>query len=150
MKKGVNKVILVGNLGSDPDARFMASGDPVTNLSIATSETWKDKQTGEKKESTEWHRVVCFKKLAEIASGYLKKGSKVYIEGKLQTRKWQDNNGQDRYTTEIVANELQMLDSRVTSEGSNIPKQSNKQPAQSDPESYNDNQDEGFDDDIPF
>jgi len=148
VKRGVNKVILVGNLGSDPEARFISSGDAVTYLSIATSEKWKDKQTGDSKESTEWHRVVCFRKLAEIASGYLKKGSKVYIEGKLQTRKWQDNNGQDRYTTEIVANELQMLDSRVTSDGSNIPKEYNKQPAQPEPESYNNN--EGFEDSLPF
>ncbi len=110
--RGVNKVILVGNLGNDPEVRYMASGGAVTNISLATSETWKDKQTGEQKELTEWHRIVFFRRLAEIAGEYLKKGSKVYIEGRLQTRKWQGQDGQDRYTTEIVANEMQMLDSR--------------------------------------
>jgi single-strand DNA-binding protein len=110
--RGVNKVILVGNLGADPETRFMPSGGSVTNVRIATSESWKDKQTGQPQERTEWHRVVFFNRLAEIAAEYLRKGSKVYVEGSLRTRKWQDQSGQDRYTTEIVANEMQMLDSR--------------------------------------
>jgi len=110
--RGVNKVILVGNLGSDPETRYMPSGGAVTNVSIATSESWKDKQTGQPQERTEWHKVVFFNRLAEIAGEYLKKGSKVYVEGSLRTRKWQGQDGQDRYTTEIVANEMQMLDSR--------------------------------------
>ncbi|MEM1145165.1 MAG: single-stranded DNA-binding protein [Pseudomonadota bacterium] len=110
--RGVNKVILVGNLGADPETRFLPSGGSVTNVSLATSETWKDKQTGQPQERTEWHRVVFFNRLAEIAGEYLRKGSKVYVEGALRTRKWQDQSGQDRYTTEIVGNEMQMLDSR--------------------------------------
>lgn len=113
MAKGINKVILIGNLGNDPDSRTTPQGSAVTNLSIATDESYKDKQTGQMVPKTEWHRVVLFNRLGEIARDYLKKGSKVYIEGKLQTRKWQDqNSGQDRYSTEIIANELQMLDSR--------------------------------------
>jgi len=112
MARGVNKVILIGNLGQDPEVKYMPNGGAVTNVTIATSESWKDKNTGEQKEKTEWHRVVFFQRLAEIVGEYLKKGSKVYIEGKLQTRKWQDQSGNDRYTTEIVANEMQMLDSR--------------------------------------
>jgi len=112
MARGINKVILVGNLGNDPEVRYTPSGGAVANITIATSETWKDKNSGQKQEKTEWHRVVMFNRLGEIAGEYLKKGSKVYVEGKLQTRKWQDKNGQDRYTTEIVANEMQMLDSR--------------------------------------
>jgi len=111
-RRGVNTVILIGNLGTDPESRFLPSGGAVTNISLATSESWKDKQTGALQERTEWHRVVFFNRLAEIAAEYLKKGSKVYIMGSLRTRKWQDNNGQDRYTTEIVANDMQMLDSR--------------------------------------
>jgi single-strand DNA-binding protein len=110
--RGINKVILIGNLGQDPEVRYMPSGGAVANVSLATSETWKDKQTGEPREATEWHRVVFFNRLAEIAGEYLRKGSKVYVEGSLRTRKWQDQNGQDRYTTEIRANEMQMLDSR--------------------------------------
>ncbi len=109
MARGINKVILVGNLGQDPDTRYTASGSAVVNLNLATTESWRNKQTGEMEERTEWHRVVMFGRLAEIAGEYLRKGSQVYIEGKLQTRKWQDNNGNDRYTTEIVANEMQML-----------------------------------------
>lgn len=112
MARGINKVILIGNLGNDPEVRYMPSGGAVANLSVATSESWKDKSTGEKQEKTEWHRVVLFGRLGEIAGEYLKKGSKVYIEGRLQTRKWQGQDGQDRYTTEIVGNEMQMLDSR--------------------------------------
>ena len=110
--RGVNKVILVGNLGNDPEQRTFPNGDAVANITLATSETWKDKTTGENRERTEWHRVVFHRRLAEIAGQYLRKGSKVFIEGRLQTRKWQDQGGQDRYTTEIVANEMQMLDSR--------------------------------------
>ncbi|MCX2795951.1 single-stranded DNA-binding protein [Microbulbifer thermotolerans] len=117
--RGINKVILIGNLGSDPETRYMPSGGAVTNVSLATSESWKDKQTGQPQERTEWHRVVFFNRLAEIAGEYLRKGSKVYVEGRLQTRKWQDQNGQDRYTTEIVANEMQMLDSRGEQGGFN-------------------------------
>jgi len=112
MARGINKVILLGNLGNDPETKYMPSGGAVTNISIATSTSWKDKQTGEQKEKTEWHRVVFFNRLAEIAGEYLRKGSQVYIEGRLQTRKWQDQSGTDRYTTEIVANEMQMLGSR--------------------------------------
>ena len=112
MARGVNKVILVGNVGQDPEMKYMPSGNAVTNISIATSESWKDKQTGQQQERTEWHRVVFFNRLGEIAGEYLRKGSKVYVEGSLRTRKWQDQSGQDRYSTEIVASEMQMLDSR--------------------------------------
>ena len=108
----VNKVILVGHLGKDPETRYMPNGDAITNATLATSESWKDKQTGEKKEQTEWHRLVFYRKLAEIAGQYLKKGSQVYLEGKIKTRKWQDKDGNDRYTTEIEATEMQMLGSR--------------------------------------
>lgn len=110
--RGINKVILVGNLGQDPEVRYMPSGGAVANVSIATSESWKDKQSGEQTERTEWHRVVFFNRLGEIAGEYLKRGSKVYVEGSLRTRKWQDKDGQDRYTTEIVGSEMQMLDRR--------------------------------------
>ncbi len=112
MARGINKVILVGNLGADPETRYMPSGSAVTNLSVATSESWKDKQSGEQKERTEWHKVVMFDRLAEIAAEYLRKGSQVYIEGKLQTRKWQDRDGNDRWTTEVRASEMQMLGGR--------------------------------------
>ena len=112
MARGINKVIIVGNLGQDPEVRYTTGGAAVTNISVATSEQWKDKNSGEDVVKTEWHRIVFFGRLAEIAGEYLKRGSKVYIEGKLQTRKWQDQNNQDRYSTEIVANEMQMLDSR--------------------------------------
>ena len=110
MARGINKVILIGNLGADPEVRFLPSGNAIANLSLATSDSWKDKQTGEMKDRTEWHRVVMFNRLGEIAGEYLKKGAKVYIEGRLQTRKWQDQSGKDRYTTEIVAENMQMLD----------------------------------------
>ena len=113
---GINKVILIGRLGRDPEVRYANNGNAIANVSIATSESWKDKNTGEPVEKTEWHRVVFFRRLAEIVGEYLKKGSQVYVEGRLQTRKWQDKEGQDRYTTEIVANEMQMLDSRQSSE----------------------------------
>lgn len=112
MARGVNKVILVGNCGQDPETKYLPSGGAVTNISVATSESWKDKQTGQQQERTEWHRVVFFNRLAEIAGEYLKKGSKVYVEGSLRTRKWQDKSGADRYSTEIVGGEMQMLDSR--------------------------------------
>ena len=117
MARGVNKVILIGNLGVDPEVRYMPSGGAVANVRVATTDSWKDKQSGEKQEQTEWHQVVFFGRLAEIAGEYLKKGSKVYVEGRLRTRKWQDKSGNDRYTTEIVANEMQMLDSRGGSAG---------------------------------
>jgi single-strand DNA-binding protein len=112
MARGINKVILVGNLGKDPEQKSMPNGNAVTNITVATSESWKDKQTGQQQERTEWHRIVFFNGLAEVAGQYLNKGSKVYIEGALRTRKWQDQTGNDRYTTEIVASEMQMLDSR--------------------------------------
>lgn len=118
MARGVNKVILVGNLGADPEVRYMPSGAAVAVVRLATSDSWKDKQTGQMQEKTEWHRVVFFNKLAEIVNEYVKKGSKIYIEGKLRTNKWQDNEGKDRYTTEIVASEMNMLDSRGSSAGS--------------------------------
>ena len=112
MARGINKVILIGNLGRDPEVRYTANGGAVTNITIATTDGWRDKQTGQMQERTEWHRVVMFNKLGEIAGEYLRKGSQVYIEGRLQTRKWQDQGGQDRYTTEIVANDMQMLGGR--------------------------------------
>lgn len=112
MARGINKVILIGNVGKDPEVRYMPSGGAVTNITLATSETWKDKQSGQQQERTEWHRVVFFNRLGEIAGEYLRKGSKVYVEGSLRTRKWQGQDGQDRYTTEIVGSEMQMLDSR--------------------------------------
>ncbi len=152
MQRGVNKVILVGNLGQDPDVRYMPNGNAVANISVATSETWKDKNTGDNQEKTEWHRVVLFRRLGEIAGEYLKKGSKVYIEGKLQTRKWQDQNGQDRYTTEVVADQMQMLDSRGAGMGgdapayNSAPAQSRSQPQASAPSPAPD----FVDDDIPF
>jgi single-strand DNA-binding protein len=117
MAGGINKVILIGNLGQDPESRTTPGGTTVTNIRIATSETWKDKVTGEKKEQTEWHGVVLWNRLGEIAAEYLKKGSQVYIEGRLQTRKWQDKQGNDRYTTEVVASEMQMLGGRGGSGG---------------------------------
>lgn len=115
MARGINKVILVGNLGSDPETRYLPNGSPVVSFSVATSDTWKDKQTGEKHERTEWHRVVAFNRLGEIAAEYIRKGSKVYLEGSLRTRKWQDQQGNDRYMTEIIASEMQMLDGKGAS-----------------------------------
>lgn len=114
MARGINKVILIGNVGVDPEVRYMPNGNAVTTLSVATGETWKDKQTGDKQERTEWHRVVCFNRLGEIAGEYVKKGSRLYVEGSLRTRKWQDQQGQDRYTTEIIANDIQMLDTKAS------------------------------------
>ena len=118
MARGINKVIIVGNLGQDPETRYMPSGSAVTNFTVATNESWKDKQTGEQKDRTEWHRVAMFNRLAEIAAEYLRKGSQVYIEGKLRTRKWQGQDGNDRYTTEIIADEMQMLGGRGGGGGS--------------------------------
>lgn len=124
--RGVNKVILIGNLGQDPEQRFFPSGDSVVNVTLATSETWKDKQTGEQKEETEWHRLMFRGKLAEIVAQYLQKGSKIYVEGRLRTRKWQNQQGQDQYTTEILVNNMQMLDSR---QGDNPSQQGQQRPA---------------------
>ena len=155
MARGINKVILIGNLGQDPEVKYMPQGDAVCNITVATSDSWKDKNTGEQREKTEWHRVVFFRRLAEIAGEYLKKGSKVYIEGKLQTRKWQDQSGSDRYTTEIVANEMQMLDSRAGGGGGggNFDQSARQAPAQSSgqqPAAAPAGGMADFDDDIPF
>jgi len=168
MARGVNKVILVGNLGKDPEVRYTANGGAVANITLATSESWKDKQTGENQERTEWHRVVMFNRLGEVAGEYLRKGSQVYIEGKIQTRKWQDQNGQDRYTTEIVANEMQMLGSRSggsgeynqdnANAGGFTPSPSSAPQQQAAPQNSNSGGSSGapqnnfadFDDDIPF
>ena len=153
MARGVNKVILVGNTGTETEVRYTPNGSAVTTLSVATSETWKDKQTGEKQERTEWHRVVCFNRLGEIAGEYVKKGTKIYIEGSLRTRKWQDQQGQDRYTTEIVANELQLLDSKQNSSFDNTDfsesTQKNQKPTAVTSNSGNSGFD-AFDYDIPF
>ena len=148
MARGVNKVILVGTLGQDPDTRYTPSNAAVANLSIATNESWKDKQTGEQKEKTEWHRVVMFNRLAEIATEYLRKGSQVYIEGKIQTRKWEDKDGNDRYTTEIVANEMQMLGGRSAGNTGSSSMNSNSSEEISSQKNNQENDD--FDDDIPF
>ena len=157
MARGINKVILIGNCGADPEQRATAAGGQVTNLRLATSEAWKDRNTGQMQERTEWHRVVFFGRLAEIAAEYLRKGSKVYIEGALRTRKWQDKEGRDQYTTEIVANEMQMLDSRSAGGGAGSdrsyepaggyggePQQAPRQQPQSAPVNND------CDDDIPF
>ena len=146
MSRGVNKVILVGNLGQKPEMRYTATQSAVANLSVATTESWKDKETGEMRDKTEWHKVVYFGKLAEIVEKYLDKGSKVYVEGKLQTRKWQDKSGADRWTTEIVGNELTMLDSRSGSQQNEFNQDDNSSMG------MNDSQDAGglTDDDIPF
>jgi len=171
MAKGINKVILIGNLGADPETRYMPNGNAVANVSLATSDSWKDKNTGEQRERTEWHRVVFFGKLAEIVGQYLRKGSKVYVEGRLQTRKWQGQDGQDRYTTEIVVDQngtMQMLDSRGGGAadfdqgyGQPQPRQSSgpgpgqggggyQQPHSAQQSSGPAPSDNGFDDDIPF
>ena len=145
MARGVNKVILVGNLGQDPEVKYMPSGQAVCNISVATTESWNDKNSGEKVEKTEWHRVVFFRRLAEIAGEYLRKGSQVYIEGRLQTRKWQDQSGNDRYTTEIVANDMQMLGGKGGTAMMSEP------PASSEPETVTaGSAADDFDDDIPF
>ena len=143
MARGINKVIIVGNLGQDPETRYMPSGSAVTNFTVATNESWKDKQTGEQKDRTEWHRVAMFGRLAEVAAEYLRKGSQVYIEGKLRTRKWQDRDGKDRYTTEIIADEMQMLGGRGG--GGSAPMSTDSAPASAPPPPADD-----FDDDIPF
>ncbi|WP_133136803.1 single-stranded DNA-binding protein [Legionella rowbothamii] len=161
MARGINKVILIGNVGVDPDVRYLPNGNAVTTLSIATSETWKDKNTGDKQDRTEWHRVVCFNRLGEIAGEYVRKGSKLYIEGSLRTRKWQDQQGQDRYTTEIIANDIQMLDSKGGSAGGydDMPQTQQYAPApqsssnrQAAPQSNQVPHDafDQFDDDVPF
>ena len=146
MSRGVNKVILVGNLGQKPDMKYTQSNTAVANLSLATSESWKDKDSGDLKTKTEWHRVVYFGKLAEIAEQYLDKGSKVYVEGKLQTRKWQDQAGNDRYTTEVLWQELTMLDSRGDSSGSSF---ENNNSGMSE-ENVNQDNNEFSEEDIPF
>ncbi|MFP6682380.1 MAG: single-stranded DNA-binding protein [Gammaproteobacteria bacterium] len=158
MARGVNKVTLIGNLGADPEVRYTAGGSAVANVRLATAESWRDKETGDQQERTEWHRVVFFSRLAEIVGEYLKKGSQVYIEGRLQTRKWQDRDGNDRYTTEIVANEMQMLGSRGggaeigsssgrSESGSSTPNANNGEPAT---KQSLEPPIEDFDDDIPF
>lgn len=164
MARGINKAIIVGTLGQDPEVKYTASGSAVVNVSVATNESWKDKQTGEQVEKTEWHRIVMFNKLAEIAAQYLKKGSQAYFEGKIQTRKWQDQSGNDRYSTEIVANDMQMLGGRPQGSGGNSvpfepssqqPRQQQQQPRQQQQPAANTNTpdtapiDDGFDD-IPF
>lgn len=156
--RGINKAIIIGNLGDKPEVRYTQNDVAVASFSVATSDIWNDKNTGEKKEATEWHRIVCYRGLAQVAGDYLQKGSKVYIEGQLKTRKWQGQDGQDRYTTEIIANELQMLDGRPESkqQGSQqggFPSQTNNQQGQ-----FNKTQQGGFgsgrnadlDDEIPF
>jgi single-strand DNA-binding protein len=153
MARGVNKVILIGNLGKDPQQRAMPSGKAVVNLSLATTDQWRDKQTGENKEATEWHNLVMFDRLAEIAAEYLRKGSQIYVEGRIRTRKWQDKEGQDRYTTEIVCNEMQMLGGRGQSgagagAGATQDRAPQQQPEKAQSEAAG--VAESFDDDIPF
>ena len=159
MARGVNKVILLGNLGADPETRYTASGSAVTNIRLATTDSWRDRQSGEQQERTEWHRVVFFARLAEIAAEYLRKGSQCYIEGRIQTRKWQGQDGQDRYTTEIVASEMQMLGGRGAGGGAPPPRRRDEDsgsawpaggsrgPAPTAPRS---GPSDDYDDDIPF
>jgi len=153
MARGVNKVILIGNLGADPEVRYSPAGSAVTNARLATTDQWRDRQTGEQQERTEWHRLVFFGRVAEIAGEYLKKGSKVYVEGRLQTRKWQGQDGQDRYTTEVVVNDMQMLDGRGEMGGGSGAARSGgqaaRQPSEPEPQSQSGPADD-FDDDIPF
>jgi single-strand DNA-binding protein len=159
----LNKVMLIGNLGADPEVRYMPSGGAVTNISLATTRRWKDKQSGERRDATEWHRIVFFNRLAEVAGEYLRKGSQVYIEGRIQTRKWQDQSGQDRYSTEILADEMQMLGSRsggTANFGDNQAQQTNTNapapstpspaPQQNNPNTPPPAAVDDFDDDIPF
>jgi single-strand DNA-binding protein len=146
MARGINKVILVGNLGKDPEVRYMANGGAVCNVTLATSESWKDKQTGEQKDKTEWHNIVFYRRLAEIAGEYLRKGSQIYVEGKLQTRKWQDKSGNDRYTTEIIAAEMQMLGGR----GGGSADFGGSSASQAAPAPASASASDDFDDDIPF
>ena len=163
MARGINKVILVGNLGNDPDVRATAAGAKIANISLATTDSWTDKQTGQKQDRTEWHRIVFFNRMAEIVEQYLTKGSQVYVEGRLQTRKWQDQNGQDRYTTEIVANDMQMLGGRSGAGGGfestapmdppaagAAPSQPQQAPQQVKTAAPAGGPDISFDDDIPF
>lgn len=162
MARGINKVILVGNVGVDPEIRYLPNGNAVTTLSLATSESWKDKTSGEKQERTEWHRVVCFNRLGEIAGEYVRKGSKLYVEGSLRTRKWQDQQGHDKYTTEIIAADLQMLDSKGGSNNNSMPNYDDMPQAQSaaPAQNYQSNRQQPsqaaqdafdqLDDDIPF
>jgi single-strand DNA-binding protein len=145
MARGVNKVILIGNLGKDPETKYMPSGDAVCNFSVATTESWNDKTSGDKVEKTEWHNIVMFKRLAEVAGEYLRKGSQVYIEGRLQTRKWQDRDGNDRYTTEVRADQMQMLGGRGGSAGAGASAAPQSAPAPSQARASGD-----FEDDIPF
>jgi single-strand DNA-binding protein len=152
MARGLNKVILIGNLGADPETRAMPSGMTVANLRVATSESWRDKQSGEQQERTEWHNVALFGRLGEVAAEYLRKGSQVYIEGRLRTRKWQDKQGNDRYTTEIVGNEMLMLGGRSAAAGAAVPELRDRPemaeaPERAEPASRGGND---FDDDIPF
>lgn len=153
MARGINKVILIGNLGNDPEVRYTPNGSAVANITLATSETWRDKQSGELQDRTEWHRVVFFNRLAEIVGEYLRKGSKIYVEGSLRTRKWQDKNGVDRYTTEIIANEMHILDSRNSGSNAQQPVAANNAA----PAAHSNNAApvemadvKDFDDDIPF
>ncbi len=155
MARGVNKVILIGNLGNDPDIRYTAGGAAVANISLATAESWRDKESGEQQERTEWHRIVFFGRLAEIVGEYLRKGSQVYVEGRLQTRKWQDKEGVDRYSTEIVANEMQMLGSKSGGSANyeSAPQQPQSSAPAQKPEAANTSAatpTDDFDDDIPF
>jgi len=150
MARGVNKVIIVGNVGQDPEVRYMPSGSAVAEVSVATSEQWKDKQSGEKQERTEWHRVTFFGRLAEVVGEYVRKGSQIYVEGSIRTEKWQDKQGQDRYTTKVIANEMQMLGGRTggsTGFQQDMPSQA---PAQSAPAAAPAGSSADFDDDIPF
>jgi len=158
MARGINKVILIGNLGADPEVKYTGTGNAVTNLRIATTENWKDRNTGEQVERTEWHNIVLYGRTAEVAGEYLRKGSQIYIEGRLQTRKWQDKEGQDRYTTEVVANEMQMLggrggagagdhDAPAAPRAARPPRAAT---ASASPAAQGGGSDAGFDDDIPF
>lgn len=158
MARGINKVILVGNVGGDPEVRYMPNGNAVATISVATTDSWKDKTTGEKQDRTEWHRVVCFNRLGEIVGEYIRKGTKLYVEGSLRTRKWQDQQGQDRYTTEIVASDIQMLDSKGSGSAPNY--EDMPQSQQAAPQYQNNNKQQPaamaqdafdqLDDDIPF
>ncbi len=150
MARGVNKVIIIGNLGQEPDTRYMPSGSAVTNISVATNESWKDKETGEQVDRTEWHRVAFFNRLAEIAGEYLHKGSQIYVEGRIRTRKWQDKEGNDRYTTEIIADNMQMLGGRGDSAPQQNYQRSSGPASAPKPASGSPQPEPEFDDDIPF
>ena len=153
MARGINKAIIVGTLGKDPETRYMPSGGAVTSIAVATNENWTDKQTGQKQERTEWHNITFFGRLAEIAGEYLKKGSQVYVEGRLQTDKWQDKQGNDRYTTKIIANEMQMLGGRPggsSNDYSSSSQQQQQQQSRPQPSNQPAPVDDSFDDDIPF